>query len=144
MAICATHRCFITRPSRAVQMFNADCILNETVHQMSVHVKSFYRPPAGHYREQYIDNTIDVCAIHVDAQSSMNVFAKIVLSYYVRYTNANHTCPFVGSIVTRDVVIDANSVMNAWLPSGMYRVDLRYFESTTNRTQMMVKLYLTL
>lgn len=65
------------------------------------------------------------------------------ISKIIKYSNLNHTCPYVGPILIKVDNISTNvfSLEQSFMPSGKYRVDNEYKESRVGRPFMRAILY---
>ncbi|XP_060645506.1 uncharacterized protein LOC132784118 [Drosophila nasuta] len=81
---------------------------------MEVHAQLLKK--ANGYKPWLIDVHFDVCSF---LNKNNHPFVKIVYGIFRPSSNINHTCPYVGPIIMKDLYLKPNSIPLP-MPSGEY------------------------
>lgn len=106
---------------------NATFPLLRNISKVWVHFETMYRYTS--YRAYPINRWENVCAFL--AGKDDQIITKIVFSNLQRYTNVNHTCPFLANEILKFQVDRINMdyfKLDYLLPAGDYRMNLTYTE----------------
>ncbi|SPP72880.1 Hypothetical predicted protein [Drosophila guanche] len=103
-----------------------DVELLQPVSNMSVHMKIFKRDYSNKYQPFLVDVVVNMCDII--SRRNYSPYGRYLWGVVKRYTNFNHSCPFVGHIFARGLFLD-DSVVPVKLPLGDYQIVLLAFEN---------------
>ncbi|XP_034650287.1 uncharacterized protein LOC117889887 [Drosophila subobscura] len=98
----------------------------QPVRNMSVHIKVFKRDYSNKYQPFLVDVVVNMCDII--GRRNYSPYGRYLWGLFKRYTNFNHSCPFVGHMFARGIFID-ESVVPVKLPLGDYQIVLFPFET---------------
>ncbi|XP_022227176.2 uncharacterized protein LOC111077280 [Drosophila obscura] len=118
-----------------------DMYLVEPVKNITIHLKIFKRDYSNKYHPFLVDVVVNLCDII--GRRNYSPYGKFIWGLFKRYTNVNHSCPFMGHIFARDFFVD-ESVVPMKLPLGHYLLALTPFENYREKppqTLGSIKLY---
>ncbi|XP_017148936.1 uncharacterized protein LOC108159854 [Drosophila miranda] len=118
-----------------------DVYFLQPVNNMTVRIKVFKQDYSNKYHPFLVDVLVNLCDII--GRRNHSPYGKYMWNLIKRYTNFNHSCPFVGHMFARDLFID-ESVVPIKLPLGYYQVSLTSFENYRDKPPLClgtIKLY---
>lgn len=120
---------------------NFECTINKPITHVGFSARSWLRHPGG-YRQTIFGVSIDVCAEMRNGKSD-NLMAETFKKYILTESNANHSCPYDGTVYFRNIGITSGWVLNTFVPVGKYRVDFRFYDPRNNATLFLVQVFKT-
>lgn len=114
---------------------------SEPVNNVWIHGVFYYRYNVNSYQKFPIDLWEDVCAWL--GGDTHNYFLKWTGKNAQKFSNLNHTCPYDGSVWIKIDKIPVNRlfVLEPFLPSGRYRIDLNITRGFKKRPFMITRFF---
>ncbi|XP_050743581.1 uncharacterized protein LOC108030007 [Drosophila biarmipes] len=101
-------------------VINLDCSLNMPVLNPVVRIQLFQKDYSNQYKPFLVDVDIKLC--EVIGRRNFLPYGVIAWKLLKRFTNVNHSCPFLGQIRFRDGYLDTNLIPP--LPQGFYQLSI--------------------
>lgn len=142
MTGCHSHYCKLHMRSARVQLLSMRCNLTKPATQLGLHLK-FYRKYTTGYRIFLVNWDMDFCDIM--SPTSMNPLGIAVRPLWKRTSNVNHSCPFSGPVIIKDLQIERRywDALNANLPVGRYRMDLDMYNPLDRLTLLFIQFWVS-
>lgn len=117
---------------------------SEPINNMWIHGVFNYRYNAHSYQKFPIDLWENICAwLGGETQS---YFLKWAGQNVRKFSNMNHSCPYVGSVWIKVDKMPVNRliIMEQFMPSGRYRVDINIAVGYRKESFMLTKFFFTI
>ncbi|XP_075157497.1 uncharacterized protein LOC142230754 [Haematobia irritans] len=75
------------------------------------------------FRPFMYNDTMEFCGFIKNPNRYM--FWKILVQEMIQFTNVNHTCPYEGDIIVKDLILEENMLKTLPFPSNDYMVHLK-------------------
>lgn len=138
--LCSAVECELKQLDRHTQVMNFMCMLRRPLTQAKIHVRALVRTSGG-LRPSMVDTTVDYCELLAEPGFSTNMLGRVLQRYMLHNSNMNHSCPVEGITLYRDIRVTPGWVMNSWVPKDRYRIDLRFYDQSTNETIILVQIF---
>ncbi|XP_034664357.1 uncharacterized protein LOC117898812 [Drosophila subobscura] len=115
------HNCRLKAVSRSKVLLNLNATILHPTNDMTCHIQMFKR--ANGYKPWLFDIDFDVCLYF---RKHNNPFFSIVHGLFKDFTNFNHTCPYVGSVIVKDMY-PRPELLRLPIPTGDYLLSLKFF-----------------
>ncbi|SPP72877.1 Hypothetical predicted protein [Drosophila guanche] len=118
--------CYVKDLSWEKSLVQMDCHLIEPLRNPTVHIKLHKKDYTDQYKPFLVNISFKACDLI--AGKSFIPYGLVMWRTLKKFTNANHTCPFVGHLFARDMVFEANNLPSS-IPLGVYWVALTFLET---------------
>ncbi|EDW74425.2 uncharacterized protein Dwil_GK21911 [Drosophila willistoni] len=103
-----------------------DVDLVETLYNISIRLQIFKRDYTNKFQPWLVDVPINIC--DVIARRNFLPYGTIIWKSVKRFSNFNHSCPFMGHLFARDVYMD-ESYLPIQMPLGLYQFSISIYEN---------------
>ncbi|KAH8295689.1 hypothetical protein KR018_003904, partial [Drosophila ironensis] len=108
------HQCRLKAVSRSKILFNFNGTIHHPASQITNHIRMLKRESG--YKPWLINVKIDCCRFMFKPYNSYGIF---FFNIWRRFTNINHTCPYVGTVLLKDMYLTTEA-MRLPFPTGEY------------------------
>ncbi|XP_032586439.1 uncharacterized protein LOC6578370 [Drosophila mojavensis] len=105
-----------------------DCEIIQPVRNMTVRVRVYKQDYNNQYQPFLIDVILNMC--NVLSKRNFSPYGVIIRKLCERFTNFNHSCPFIGHIMARNLYIDESLLPT--FPLGIYQFSVFIMENHVN------------
>ncbi|XP_068152672.1 uncharacterized protein [Drosophila tropicalis] len=130
--ICSTEPKYSTNASCRVKAINwnrseakMDVDLVRPMRNISVRFQILKKDYTNQYQPFLIDVQINMCSIL--ARQNFSPYGIILKRVTSKFTNFNHSCPFEGHIIARNIYLDQEVLPNNF-PLGFYKLNITVYE----------------
>ncbi|XP_017058887.1 uncharacterized protein LOC108099770 [Drosophila ficusphila] len=106
--------------SRDRVLLNMNGTILHPAHNIQVHAKVYKK--ANGFKPWLLETTVDMCRF---INKRYDPFLKIVYNIFKEFSNINHTCPYVGHQVIKDLYVNPELLILP-IPSGEYLLTGRW------------------
>ncbi|KAH8412765.1 hypothetical protein KR009_005396, partial [Drosophila setifemur] len=119
---------------------NMDCFLTYPLINPYGRLQVFQRDYSNQFKPFLIDVTINIC--EVIEKRNFIPYGVIVWKMLRRFTNANHSCPFVGQMTCRDGYLEPQLIPP--FPKALYLIHITIMDKNATLSEYVgtVKFYL--
>ncbi|SPP72876.1 Hypothetical predicted protein [Drosophila guanche] len=103
-----------------------DCTLLEPLRNATTRIKLHKKDYTDQYKPFLVNVAFKVCDLI--ARKTSLPYGLVMWRTVQMFTNANHSCPFVGHLFARDMVFGANNLPSS-IPLGVYWVTITFLEN---------------
>ncbi|XP_013110029.2 uncharacterized protein LOC106088866 [Stomoxys calcitrans] len=130
--------CKVDTPQNSMAILNVVARLLETAVSIKTRVKVF-RKARKIYRPFIYDDILDLCEFVKGMGHKRFVIWALAYPLVLKYTNANHTCPYEPQdIVARNFTLNSKFSNMMPLPKGKYRVHIVFILNNVKRGIIVV------
>ncbi|KAH8411030.1 hypothetical protein KR222_007454, partial [Zaprionus bogoriensis] len=131
---CLPHPKFVENATCKVKALNwnkavlhMDCDLIKPLRNPTVRVQLFKKNYSNQYHPFLINVVFNLCDII--SKRNFIPYGKIVWNVLKQHSNVNHSCPFAGHLMARNLYIDANNSIIPIFPLGFYLLSMDVVEN---------------
>ncbi|XP_030246498.1 uncharacterized protein LOC108658156 [Drosophila navojoa] len=132
---CLINSKFVSEPLCFVKAINwnkaiaqMDCYILQPIRNVTVRLRVYKQDYNNQYQPFLIDVIFNMC--NVLSKRNFSPYGVIIRKLCERYSNFNHSCPFVGHLMARDLYVDEN-LLPAF-PLGFYQFSIFIMENHIN------------
>ncbi|XP_026841143.1 uncharacterized protein LOC113565066 [Drosophila persimilis] len=103
-----------------------DCHLKEPLRNPTVHMKLYKKDYNNQYKPFLANVAFNLCDLI--AGQAFLPYGLLMWKTLNKFTNANHSCPFVGHLFARDMVFETSNLPSS-IPMGAYWISSTFFET---------------
>ncbi|XP_013110030.1 uncharacterized protein LOC106088867 [Stomoxys calcitrans] len=130
--------CKVDTPKNSMAMLNVVARLLETAVSIKCRI-TIFRKANKIYRPFIYDDTLDLCEFVKGMGHKRFVIWALAYPLVLKYTNANHTCPYEPQdVVARNFTLNSEISNLMPLPKGKYRVKIVFKVNNAKRGQLLV------
>ncbi|XP_034664406.1 uncharacterized protein LOC117898840 [Drosophila subobscura] len=115
------HKCRLKAVSRNKVLLNLNGTVLHPVNDISAHFRVFKR--ANGYKPWLFDVKFDAC-LYLKRRNHPAV--NIVYSLFTPFSNINHSCPYVGAMLVKDLYLIPD-LMRLPVPTGDYLLSMQWY-----------------
>ncbi|XP_068147446.1 uncharacterized protein [Drosophila tropicalis] len=115
------HNCRLKAVSRNKVLLNVNATVYKPSNSIDLRVEILKK--ANGYKPWLFNTTIDACRFQ---RQSYNPFIMLAFKQVKDFSNLNHTCPYVGSQIVKDLYLRPELLNNLPLPTGEYLIRLTW------------------
>uniref|UniRef100_A0A6P4EJ16 Uncharacterized protein LOC108043904 n=1 Tax=Drosophila rhopaloa TaxID=1041015 RepID=A0A6P4EJ16_DRORH len=132
------HNCRLKAVSRNKVLLNMNGTILYPAYDIHIHLQMFKR--ANGYKPWLFDQKFDGCQF---IRYRSNPIAKIVYGLFKEFSNINHTCPYMGPQIVKNLYLRYELLRHPF-PTGDYMLTMRWFydqklQFDTNVSFMLVE-----
>lgn len=102
--------------------------MSSAVITFQIRIQVFKQDYSNQYQPFLINSTVNMCKVL--SKKNFSAYGKIVQKLSERFSNFNHSCPYEGHLVARDLYID-ESLLPVF-PLGVYKISIYLMENHIN------------
>ncbi|XP_075169044.1 uncharacterized protein LOC142241187 [Haematobia irritans] len=119
------HSCVLKAVNRYKAVAKMECLAKDKLTNLTANIALFARNSANIYNPFLINFTLNVCKMF--DKHLQGPYGKITSAILTRYTNVNHSCPYTGSLIAKNLYVDA-SMLPFVLPQSSYKLTLNIYD----------------
>ncbi|XP_065368996.1 uncharacterized protein LOC135961425 [Calliphora vicina] len=115
----------------------------DPLHSISFNMALYMRNDANIFKPHIVNITVNLCN-NYDSRSS-GIYKAVVMKVLKQFTNLNHSCPYEGALVAKNLYLDAN-LIPIRMAKKSYMAKLLFYKGIRKVVDplMTVKLYMDL
>ncbi|XP_019891537.2 uncharacterized protein LOC101890482 [Musca domestica] len=119
------HTCRLKPVNRYKSVAFLDGYLRKELRNVSVNIALYARNDVNTYNPFLVNFTQNICWYL--GQKQFGTYMKVFMDVLTQYTNVNHSCPYSGLLIARNLYLEGNSI-SALFPKGTYKGVLIFYE----------------
>ncbi|XP_043663001.1 uncharacterized protein LOC122626702 [Drosophila teissieri] len=112
--------CHVKAVNWNLAVVNMDCFMIVPLPNPIIRIQVFAKDYSNQYKPFLVDVKIRIC--EAIERRNFIPYGVIIWKLFKRYTNVNHSCPFLGQLIARDGFLDTSLLPP--FPQGLYQVSL--------------------
>ncbi|XP_068147447.1 uncharacterized protein [Drosophila tropicalis] len=116
------HTCRLKAVARNKALLNFNGTIYIPAYRIDIRVEVFKK--ANGFKPWLFNTTLDVCRFH---RQLYNPLVILMYNQFRDYSNLNHTCPYIGPQIIKDLYLRPELLNNLPMPSGEYNFRITWF-----------------
>ncbi|XP_062135700.1 uncharacterized protein LOC133845291 [Drosophila sulfurigaster albostrigata] len=107
-----------------------DCDFIFPIRNISVQLQFFKKGYNNRFHPFLVNVLVNMC--DVMSKKNFTAYGVLMIKILKQFTNVNHTCPFEGHLMARDLYVRDSDFMMPLMPFGFYLINLNIYENYAN------------